>query len=239
MPENSIPEDSLSEKSEANSPDKTLNIVQVAVPTPLRRKFDYLLSDEINPQQVLPGMRVLVPFGRRTQIAVVLGQSEKTDIDVKKLRAISRVLDKKPILPEAIIKLLNWVAAYYHHPIGEVYQSALPVHYRKKDSALEPEVTLWFLTDEARNSDWDLLKRAVRQRNILEQLKRSPEGLSKEQIASEQEGQWQNAFKVLVEKNYLMSKVQETVQEEAEKVLKKLTGNKQIEGLYFTNFVVQ
>ncbi|MCN4144669.1 MAG: primosomal protein N' [Thiohalomonas sp.] len=194
-------ENSLSEKK--------LKIVQVAVPTPLRRTFDYLLSNDINPQDVQPGMRVLVPFGRTRQIAVVVGQSDETDIDVKKLRLVSKVLDKKPILPESIIKLLNWVAAYYHHPIGEVYRAALPVHYRKKESALEPGVTLWFLTDLGKDADWDLLKRAVRQRSILEELKRSPEGLTREQIASEQEGQWQSALKVLVEKKWLVTKVQE------------------------------
>lgn len=195
--------------SENSLSEKKLKIVQVAVPTPLRRTFDYLLSDDINPQDVQPGMRVLVPFGRTRQIAVVLGQSDETDIDVKKLRPISKVLDKKPILPKSIIKLLNWVAAYYHHPIGEVYRAALPVHYRKKESALEPAVTLWFLTDLGKDADWDLLKRAVRQRSILEQLKRSPEGLSREQIAGEQEGQWQSALKVLVEKKWLVTKVQE------------------------------
>jgi primosomal protein N' (replication factor Y) len=195
--------------SENSLSEKKLKIVQVAVPTPLRRKFDYLLSDEINPDTIKPGMRVLVPFGRTKQIAVVLGLSEHTDIEVQKLRPISKVLDKQPILPQSIIKLLNWVAAYYHHPIGEVYQTALPVHYRKKESALESEVTLWFLTELAKDADWDALKRAIRQRNILEQLKRSPDGLTKEQIASEQEGQWQSAFKVLVEKNWLVAKVQE------------------------------
>lgn len=188
-----------------------LKIVQVAVPTPLRRKFDYLLSEAINPEHVLPGMRVLVPFGRTKQIAVVLGKSTTTDIDIKKLRPISKILDKKPILPESIIKLLNWVASYYHHPIGEVFQTALPVHYRKKESALEQGVTLWFLTEIAREADWGLLKRAVRQRNILEQLKKAPEGLTKEQIAGEQEGQWQAALKVLCEKKWVDSRVKEPV----------------------------
>ena len=188
-----------------------LKIVQVAVPTPLRRKFDYLLSEAINPEHVLPGMRVLVPFGRTKQIAVVLGKSTTTDIDIKKLRPISKILDKKPILPESIIKLLNWVASYYHHPIGEVFQTALPVHYRKKESALGQGVTLWFLTEIAREADWGLLKRAIRQRNILEQLKKAPDGLTKEQIASEQEGQWQAALKVLCEKKWVDSRVKEPV----------------------------
>ena len=191
--------------------EQQLNIVQVAVPTPLRRKFDYLLSDAINPDQVLPGMRVLVPFGRTKKIALVIGQSSETDIDIKKLRPISKILDEKPILPVDIIKLLNWVASYYHHPIGEVFQTALPVHYRKKESALEPNVTLWFLTDIAREADWGLLKRAVRQRSLLEQLKKAPEGLTREQIANEQEGQWQTALKVLCEKKWIDSRIKKTV----------------------------
>ena len=191
--------------------EKPQQIIQVAVPTPLRRKFDYLLSDAINPESVLPGMRVLVPFGRTRQIAVVLGKSTHTDIEFKKLRPISKVLDSKPILPEEIIKLLNWVASYYHHPIGEVYQTALPVHYRKKETALEPEVTLWFLTETGRQADWTLLTRAVRQRSILEQLKRSPDGLTKEQIAREQEGQWQSALKALTEKQWLESRIKHPV----------------------------
>ncbi len=196
--------------------EKKLNIIQVAVPTPLRRKFDYLLSDVINPDHVLPGMRVLVPFGRTKKIAIVLGKTSETEIDIKKLRTISKILDKKPILPEDIIKLLNWVASYYHHPIGEVFQSALPVHYRKKESASEQGVTLWSLTDIAWQADWSQLKRAVRQRSILEQLKNTPEGLTKQQLASEQEGQWQAALKVLCEKNWVSSRTKEPRQKRNE-----------------------
>ncbi len=131
------------------------HIIQVAVPTPLRRKFDYLLSDAVNAEDVLPGMRVLVPFGRTKQIAIVLAHAEQTDIELKKLRPIYKVLDAGPILSADIIKLLNWVASYYHHPIGEVFQTALPVHYRKKEIALEPQIMQWFLTEAGHQADWN------------------------------------------------------------------------------------
>ncbi len=191
--------------------EKKLNIIQVAVPTPLRRKFDYLLSDTINPEAVLPGMRVLVPFGRTKQIAIVLGCTSKTEIDIKKLRPISKLLDKAPILSEDIIQLLNWVASYYHHPIGEVFQAAIPVLYRKKESASDQSVTLWFLTEPGKAADWGLLKRAIRQRCILDQLKDAPNGLTKEQLAAKQEGQWQSALKALCEKGWVGSRVEESV----------------------------
>ncbi len=183
------------------------HIIQVAVPTPLRRKFDYLLSDAINPEDVLPGMRVLVPFGRTKQIALVLAHAEQTDIELKKLRPIDKILDAEPILPQDIIKLLTWVADYYQHPIGEVFQTALPVHYRKKETALEPQIKQWFLTETGSQADWDELKRAVRQRSILQQLKLSPQGVTKDQLAAQQEGQWQTALKTLQQKQWIESRV--------------------------------
>jgi len=183
-------------------------IVRVAVPTPLRRQFDYLLSDDINPQDVLPGMRVLIPFGRTSHIAIVLGLSAHTDIDLARLRPINKILDSHPVLPADIIKLLNWVADYYHHPIGEVYRAALPVHYRKKEFSLEAVSVLWFLTDSGSKADWKSLTRAPRQLSILQQVKLAPEGVSREQFAEHQQGQWQQALKTLEKKQWLASKTQ-------------------------------
>lgn len=184
-------------------PEKNPVIVQVAVPTPLRRKFDYLLSDSINPDSILPGQRVLIPFGRTKKIAIVLGLSDHSDIDPKKLRPIEKILDDQPILPADIMRLLDWVASYYHHPIGEVFQTALPVHYRKKAEALEAVQCLYRLTETGRQADWDSLKRAVRQRSILERLITSEQGLSREQLARELEGQWQPALKTLINKQWV------------------------------------
>jgi len=181
----------------------TSTIIQVAVPAPLRRKFDYRLSDDINPANILPGMRVLVPFGRSKKIAIVLGQSKHTEIELSKIRSISKILDKKPVLTEDIIHLLNWVSNYYHHPIGEVFQTALPVHYRKKEINLETICQRWFLTEKGQQADWDNLNRAIRQLSILQQLKQSPEGLSKQQLATQQQGQWQSALKALAAKQWV------------------------------------
>jgi primosomal protein N' (replication factor Y) len=190
---------------------KKVIIVQVAVPTPLRRKFDYLLSEEINPDQVVAGMRVLVPFGHSQKIAVVLALSDKTEIEQSKLRKIDKVLDKKAILSTEIIKLLNWVASYYHYPIGEVYKAALPVHYRKKQSVTDRGVMRWQLTAEGKTIDTSLLKNAIRQRSLLEQLQQAKKGLTKEQLGNQQQGQWQTALKILCEKQWVMTHYQEFI----------------------------
>ena len=104
-------------------------VARVAVPSPLRRHFDYLLpADSPEPP---PGVRVRVPFGRREAIGIVLGVGDGSAVAPEKLKRIKRVLDPEPLLPARLMELLGWSAAYYHHPVGEVMQTALPVLLRR------------------------------------------------------------------------------------------------------------
>ncbi|KPK50445.1 MAG: hypothetical protein AMS22_12135, partial [Thiotrichales bacterium SG8_50] len=64
---------------------KHKTIVQVAVPAPLRKAFDYLVPED-GDVDIVPGARVRVPFGRRELIGVVLGQSGASDIDHQRLK---------------------------------------------------------------------------------------------------------------------------------------------------------
>ncbi len=202
--ENRVPKTNK-ENTVAVKPKQT--IVQVAVPTPLRRKFDYLLASEDDHERIQVGIRVLVPFGRTTKIAIVLGLSEHSDVPANKLRPISKILDKQAILPLDIIKLLNWVARYYQHPIGEVFQTAIPVHYRKKEIPFATEEIRYILTQQALDNDWTTLKRAIRQLSLLKQLQTVPKGLTKEQLSQKQEGQWQSALKALIDKKWVKEQV--------------------------------
>ena len=96
---------------------------QVAIDTPLRRLFDYRLSDDA---AAPPGVRVRVPFGRQRMVGVVVSHSETTDVPEGKLRAVEAVLDAAPLLSGADLELLQWAADYYHHPVGQVFATALP-----------------------------------------------------------------------------------------------------------------
>ena len=55
-------------------------ILRVAVPTPLRRTFDYIFPEnlikELNGDLPLPGSRVTVDFGRRTLVALIIEVTE-------------------------------------------------------------------------------------------------------------------------------------------------------------------
>ncbi len=105
-------------------------IVDVAVPCPLRRSFDYLWPSDIQ-QRPEPGQRVLVPFGNRRLVALVLAVKDRSE-HRQKLKAIIALLDdESPSLSPNQVALGRWAARYYHHPIGDCLQQMLPVNLRK------------------------------------------------------------------------------------------------------------
>ena len=80
--------------------------LRIAVPSPLRRSFDYLPPKAVNIDTLRPGQRVCIPFGRREQIGVILAISHESDIAPERLRHVKAVLDETPVLPEELLGLL-------------------------------------------------------------------------------------------------------------------------------------
>ena len=107
-------------------------IYKVAVPSPLRRIFDYL-PPESN-QSIATGTRVQVHFGRRKVVAYVLDKAANSELELHKLKPIHAVLDSEPIFPTKLLNLLQWCAHYYHHPLGEVLSTASPGKLRSSIS---------------------------------------------------------------------------------------------------------
>lgn len=108
-----------------------MTILRIALPTPLRRLFDYLPPDNIDFTQLIPGVRVQVPFGARTMTGVLIDVSKKSTIAPEKLKQALAVLDDAPIFSKDIFELCEWAASYYHHPLGEVLMAAVPVLLRQ------------------------------------------------------------------------------------------------------------
>ena len=106
-------------------------ILRLALPTPLRRLFDYLPPQPIDPKALIPGVRVKVPFQSRTLVGILTGVAHSSTISYEKLKPALEILDVEPILPPDIYQLSQWAADYYHCALGEVLSSALPVLLRK------------------------------------------------------------------------------------------------------------
>ena len=103
-------------------------ILKVAVNVPLSRLFDYLAPAGIT--HAKPGCRVLVPFGRRKQVGLVMECGQASDVPASKLKRCEAVLDEEPLLAAADLQLIRFTSTYYHHPIGEVAAAALPALLR-------------------------------------------------------------------------------------------------------------
>ena len=106
--------------------------MQVAVPVPLRRLFDYRWEGE----RPAPGARVRVPFGRRKLVGVVV--SHRPASAPRRLRAIGETLDDGNLFGDELLELLLWAARYYHHPLGEALHTALPQALRRDAPPHDP-----------------------------------------------------------------------------------------------------
>ena len=104
------------------------SVLKVAVAVPLSRVFDYLPNGDIDAYQI--GARVLVSFARRTVVGVVVGFGQPS-VELSKVKSVDQLLDSVPQVPADIVSLIQWAAAYYHHPLGEAWATALPVALRR------------------------------------------------------------------------------------------------------------
>ncbi|MGD2054757.1 MAG: primosomal protein N', partial [Gammaproteobacteria bacterium] len=175
-----------------------LKYVQVAVPAPLYSCFDYLVPENCDRRSLSPGCRVEVPFGRRTHIGVVTGNSSHSNVNANKLKTVKAVLDMEPLLPEDILKLLRWAASYYQYPLGEVLSTAMPALLRKGKPPSVKGQTIWYST--ANSVDMvQTFKRAPRQHQLYTFLQQHNAGVSDEALNLTFEN-WRPAMKALVEK---------------------------------------
>src|SRR5690606_41817573 len=71
-------------------------VLKVAIDAPLSRLFDYL--PPARGGVPLPGSRVLVPFGRRKLVGLVLGRAAAREPPAAKLPRTLPVLDDAPLL---------------------------------------------------------------------------------------------------------------------------------------------
>jgi len=148
-------------------------VFQVAVPVPLPGLFDYLPPAE-GPAPAT-GARVLVPFGRRKLVGVVMGSAGSSDLPAERLVPITRVLDPvEPLLDAGLLDLLRWCWQYYKHAPGEVVAGALPPALRTAKGALPPPPVRYGLTAAGRGRAEEPAGRAKAQHALLQALVDGP-----------------------------------------------------------------
>ncbi len=98
-----------------------MNILRVALNSPLRSLFDYLPPDNCPINHYSPGQRLRVPFGKNSvRIGIIISISKTTEIPKHKLKKALALLDEHPLFPQKHLQLIIWASHYYHHAIGDV-----------------------------------------------------------------------------------------------------------------------
>ncbi|MBF0528369.1 MAG: primosomal protein N' [Deltaproteobacteria bacterium] len=100
-------------------------MAEVAVALPVTLTFHYLVPPDQD-ADMMPGRRVLVPFGRRQVTGYILSRSGPDQCPSVNLKEIIRPLDDGPMFGADLIPLMGFAADYYHYPLGLVMAEALP-----------------------------------------------------------------------------------------------------------------
>ena len=98
-------------------------IAQVAVAAPLEKVLSYVVPCDLAPLAE-PGHLLKVPLGRRTVYGYLLSLASGNS---EGLKEIGELVDDAPLFPAGMRNFFERIARYYHHPIGEVINTGVPV----------------------------------------------------------------------------------------------------------------
>ena len=141
--------------------------IRVAIPSPLRRTFDYRPPANCPVESLKPGVRVQVPFGNRRMIGIITGCSNESDFPAGKIKAADKLIDQLPVIDDHLMSLYLWAADYYQFPVGQALQTSLPAQIRNGKPAEEKQMPSWQASAAGENLNQSTLKNAPRQLQVL------------------------------------------------------------------------
>ncbi|ABE50935.1 primosomal protein N' [Methylobacillus flagellatus] len=174
-----------------------LHILKVALDVPLDGVFDYLSEA---PVQI--GQRVVVPFGPRRQVGIVVDLADASDVAPAKLKSIIQYFDQEPVLDGEFFSLLKFCADYYQYPYGQALLSALPARLRQTEPARARQQFCYWLNSAGQAADISAIPvRQAVQRRIFAAL-RAHGRLNEAELAELSPG-WRKGLAALRERGWI------------------------------------
>ena len=99
--------------------------VSVAVARPLESTLTYEVPQRFQ-DKIKPGIRVIVPLGRRMETGWVFEILEKTDLLASVIKPIRNVVDNEPLFDLKLLEFFRWISDYYLVSPGYVAKAAMP-----------------------------------------------------------------------------------------------------------------
>ncbi|MGS2744762.1 primosomal protein N' [Halomonas sp. LS-001] len=159
----------------------SVSVLRVALPSPLRRLFDYRPSARPPVDGWQVGLRVSVPFGRRDVVGVIVELASHSEVPDAQLRCVHDALDETP-LPADWLWLCRFTARYYQHGLGDTLANAMPARLRQGHPMAGRTQTFWKHSPSAPSTpDFG---RARRQAELWELLGQHPQGLARRVVTA-------------------------------------------------------
>ncbi len=146
--------------------------IRVGLDVPLPTLFDYTVAESA---AVATGQRVIVPFGRRQLVGVVMECVAGSEMPPERIKPVTQVLHDSAPLSAGLLDLLRFCSDYYRYPIGQTVLSALPTRLRSDKPVISKPVLSYRLSASGVALDLDAFpERKVVQRRILAKLAEQP-----------------------------------------------------------------
>ncbi len=111
---------------------KRMSYAQVVFNLPINHAYTYRIPSEMD--HLKPGMRVLVPFGKRMITGITIELIEKSTLT--SLKYIIDILDEQPLISPEMMELTRWISEYYLCSWGQALQLVLPKGIDVRDEEL-------------------------------------------------------------------------------------------------------
>lgn len=175
-------------------------ILNIALDIPLNRLFDYLNVG----LDVQIGQRVLVPFGNKTLIGIVMGLADTSEFDANKLKSIIEAFVDETPLDTHTLQLIKFSADYYQYPLGQALLTSLPARLRQIKPAKSRQSLIYRLTTLGRSTAIDQLPtRKILLRRVLSAFQ-TQAFLTEEEIKAISAGA-KKVVKTLIEDGWVMT----------------------------------
>lgn len=121
---------------------------------PVEQSYFYRIPDELR-GHLLPGQRVMVPFGRgnQSQVGYCVGLTRPgddwTEARLRQLKSLGALVDSVPLLNTQMLDLTRWISEHYLCAWGQVLESVIPAGVKKQSGTRM--VTLLKLSEAAKS----------------------------------------------------------------------------------------
>lgn len=131
--------------------------------------FTYRIPDGM---EIVPGQRVVVPFGPREKEGIVLEVTDECDLSPERIKAIKRKQEDYPAILPCLLELAQSLAEQVHCPLAETLRLMLPAQMRGERIRVRTEPMVELLIDpESVDEAIAAQSRSPKRRKIIELLR--------------------------------------------------------------------